>query len=71
MKRIFMIIVIVVFSCLVTANVPAPWWPCNGKKEGDPCKWGYGCGSIHTCKLMEGCHDDPSTKVNECLQCMD
>jgi len=71
MKQLLLGVFITICSLFVTANVPAPYWPCNGKKEGDPCKWGYGCRTNQTCKLIQGCNDDPRTEVNECLHCRD
>jgi hypothetical protein len=63
---------VAVFLCsvlLLMGNAPAPWYACEGKSPGDPCQWGYGCAPNGVCRLVEDCEDDPSTDLNECLQC--
>ncbi len=48
------ILLLIIFLLLVTGNVPAPWAPCEGKKEGDPCQYGYGCTAGQKCTRTEG-----------------
>lgn len=50
-------------------NVPAPYYACAGKAEGDPCTWGYSCGNNGRCAFERGCTDDPGTDIDECLVC--
>jgi hypothetical protein len=64
------LLVCVVLSSL--GNSPAPYWACEGRREGDSCKPSsyFGCGGDNgTCRLRSGCVDAPETAVNECLEC--
>jgi hypothetical protein len=54
---------------LSLGNMAAPYYACDGKAEGDPCTYGYGCSGNGRCRLVENCNDNPSTDINECLQC--
>ena len=54
---------------LSLGNLPAPYYACAGAAPGDRCTYGYGCSNNGTCVLVEQCQDDPSTDLNECLQC--
>ena len=54
---------------LSMGNLPAPYYACAGKAEGDRCTYGYGCSGNGTCRLLQECTDDPSTELNECLVC--
>lgn len=68
-RRIFLIILIGGLF-LSLGNVPAPYYACEGKAEGDRCTYGYGCSGNGTCRLLkENCTDDPNTELNECLVC--
>lgn len=50
------------------ANAPAPWYACDGLKEGDRCGMGHYYDGY--CALQTNqCTDDASTAVNECLWC--
>ncbi|MCP4134272.1 MAG: hypothetical protein GY754_25080 [bacterium] len=70
MKKIIgAFLAILVMAVVLWANVPAPYWPCDQKKVGDPCKWGYGCGNNGVCAVKKDCKDEPGTSVNECLLC--
>lgn len=65
-------ILLIILICglfLSLGNVPAPYYACEGKAPGDRCTYGYGCSGNGTCALVENCTDDPSTEINECLQC--
>ncbi len=68
-KTIFFMACISLFMGILMANVPAPYWACSELKEGDKCKYGYGCGANGKCVLVKNCRDKPDTKINECLQC--
>lgn len=62
--------VVLLLACTAAtahANAPAPWYPCEGLKEGDSC----GMGNYYDgyCALQAECSDDASTTVNECLWC--
>lgn len=67
-RRAFFIVLICGLF-LSMGNVPAPYYACDGKKAGDRCTYGYGCSGNGTCTLVKECIDDPSTEINECLQC--
>jgi hypothetical protein len=54
---------------LIMGNVPAPYWACEGKQEGEACTYGYSCYANGVCRLQPNCTDDTSTSVNECLIC--
>lgn len=69
MNKLIIIVTLIILSLLLTANVPAPWWACDGKKSGDPCTYGYGCSTTGRCELIQNCKDNQETTVNECLQC--
>jgi len=40
-RRVTRLLLLIVIAFLMVGNVPAPWAPCEGKKEGDPCHYGY------------------------------
>jgi hypothetical protein len=68
LRRAFLI-TLVCGLFLSLGNMAAPWYACAGMKEGDRCTYGYGCSNNGTCRLVTQCNDDPSTDLNECLQC--
>jgi hypothetical protein len=68
LRRVFLTAIIGgLFLCL--GNLPAPYYACEGKAEGDRCNYGYGCATNGTCRLLQECDDNPSTEINECLVC--
>ncbi|MCC6457813.1 MAG: hypothetical protein IT328_22850 [Caldilineaceae bacterium] len=68
LRRVFLTALIGgLFLCL--GNLPAPYYACEGKAEGDRCNYGYGCATNGTCRLLKECIDDPNTEINECLVC--
>jgi hypothetical protein len=67
-RRWFVILILSLFLLLM-GNLPAPWYACEGKAEGDPCQYGYGCSTNGVCRLNPTCTDNPGTTVNECLTC--
>jgi hypothetical protein len=77
MRLIRSLVLILLLALLVVStvgNAPAPYWACDGKEEGDPCKpyGGGGCGLTggdNVCRLEVPCTDYPGTSVNECLYC--
>ncbi len=69
MKRLISLAGLLIMTLALTANVPAPYWPCQGKKAGDPCKWGYGCGSNGVCVVQKDCKKDPKSDVDRCIIC--
>ncbi|OAD22108.1 secreted protein [Candidatus Thiomargarita nelsonii] len=72
-KKYFMAIISLFVFLILMGNVPAPWWACDGKNEGDSCTAaGYTCSILRrgVCRQQEkNCKDDPQTKINECLWC--
>jgi hypothetical protein len=69
MKKILLVSLVLLATLTLLANVPAPYWPCNGKKAGDACTWSYGCNNTGSCVAVKDCTDNPQTPVNECLIC--
>ncbi len=68
-RKANLVLLLVILASLLIANVPAPWYPCEGKAVGDPCQYGYGCTAGQQCALAANSLDDPSTPINEQLQC--
>lgn len=67
--RRFVVLVICLFFLLMGNSAP-PWYACEGKADGDPCQYGYGCSTNGVCRLNPNCTDEPNSKVNECLTCV-
>ena len=68
-RKISFIAILILSSFMLIHNLPAPYWPCDGKQVGDRCSYGYGCSNNGACISNKDCTDDPATKVNECMTC--
>jgi hypothetical protein len=67
-RRWFILLILSLFLLLM-GNVPAPYYACQGKAEGDPCQYGYGCSTNGVCRLSADCTDTTDNDLNECLTC--
>ncbi len=72
MKYALLTLLVLLLSLSSIGNAPAPYWDCDGLREGDRCDaYGdYGCSHHHgTCQRQKGCTDFADTAVDECLYC--
>ncbi len=69
MRRVILKLMVIIVTMFFINNLPAPWWPCYQKNEGDGCQYGYNCQNNGTCQTQKDCKDNPETEVNECLIC--
>ncbi|MCB1192662.1 MAG: hypothetical protein H7A23_15535 [Leptospiraceae bacterium] len=69
MRKFFLYIMMLFITMFFMNNLPAPWWPCFQKQDGDKCNYGYNCQNNGSCVIMVECVDNPDTEVNECLVC--